>query len=376
MPITRAPQVLIFAGCGIGDLILATPLFSSISKALPGSRITVLLRPDLPGEVLTKNPDVEKVFHYPSKSALYLFPRFPNAHKNILRVIRFLMFEIAFLFGIRLRRFDISMHLLPSGIADADALITFLCGAKIRVGPQLTSRSKMSKWCYTHSITWDNYRHVVENNLDNLRALGFNNFDYQLKLFINTDHRKKAEEILAAHKTRLTDGRIIGMHTGGGNSRKPYWPLARFAQVARYLIESQNCRVAVFFGPRENEAIKAFENAPIIPFSNLNIGIVFGVIEKCSLFISSDTGLGHAAAALQVPTLTLFGNGNQRKHEHWGNKHYAINKISQSVITGVETGYYAGETGKQALERIQVGDVIGLLDSIMMENAEKITAGG
>lgn len=376
MPLPRAPQVLIFAGCGIGDLILGTPLFSSIRKALPGSRITVLLRPDLPGEVLAENPDVEEVFHYPSASALYLFPRFPNAHKNIFRIIRFLTFEIAFLFGIRLRRFDISMHLLPSGIADADGLITFLCGAKIRVGPQLTSRSGMSKWCYTHSIAWDNYRHVVENNLDSLRALGFDNFDFQLKLFINADHRKKAEEILAAHKIRPTEGRLIGMHTGGGNSRKPYWPLARFAQVARYLIESHNCRVAVFFGPQENDAMKAFENAPIIPLSNLNIGIVFGVIEKCSLFISSDTGLGHAAAALQVPTLTLFGNGNQRKHEHWGNKSYSINKLPESIKTGYETGYSAGEDGRQALEKIQVEDIIELLDSILMENAEKITAGG
>jgi heptosyltransferase II len=363
--IPNAPKVLVFAECGIGDLILGTPLFSSIRTALPGSRITVVLRPDIPREVLNENLDVATVLRYPQKSVLYFFPRIPFALKNIFQDGINLAIELAFIFKLRFFRFDVSMHLCPGG-ATGTALVTFLCGAKIRVGPAFNHRLGQSKWCYTHTVTWDNYRHVVENNLDNLRVLGFNGFDTRLKLFVNKTDRQKAEGIFIKHSIHGSTP-LIGMHSGGGNSEKPYWPLSRFVQVARYLTETRNRRVAAFFGPQEPEALMAFKDAPVIPIVNMPIGVVFGVIEKCSFFISSDTGLGHAAAALQVPTLTLFGNGNQRKHEHWGNKNYAINKLPESILTGYETGYSAGETGKQALERISVDEVIALLKNIFVE---------
>jgi ADP-heptose:LPS heptosyltransferase len=128
--------------------------------------------------------------------------------------------------------------------------------------------------------------------------------------------------------------------------------------------------VAIFFGPQEPQAIAAFNGVPIIPVVNLTFGVVCGIIEKCSLFISSDTGLGHAAAAFQVPTLTLFGNANQKKHHHWGNKNYAINKLPESCIPSVVTGYSAGNAGKRALESITVEEVISTIDSIVSELSE------
>jgi ADP-heptose:LPS heptosyltransferase len=363
--ITNAPKVLVFAECGIGDLILGTPLFSSIRTALPGSRITVVLRPDIPREVLNENRDVETVLRYPQKSVLYFFPRVPVVLKNIFTDGINLAIELAFIFKLKFFRFDASMHLCPGG-ATGTALVTFLCGAKIRVGPAFKHRLELSKWCYTHTVTWDNFRHVVENNLDNLRVLGFNKFDTSLKLFVNNADRQKARDIFTNNSDNASTP-LVGLHTGGGNSGKPYWPLDRFVRVARYLIENAACRVAAFFGPQEPDALTAFEDAPVIPIVNMSIGVVFGIIEKCSLFISSDTGLGHAAAAFQVPTLTLFGNGNQRKHEHWGNKNYAINKLPEAILTGYETGYSAGEAGKQALERISVDEVIALLKNIFVE---------
>jgi|GEM_PF-3427960 ADP-heptose:LPS heptosyltransferase len=361
-----SPKILVFAGCGIGDLILATPLFASIHKSLPGARITVVLRYDLPREVLKGNPDVQKILHYPDKCSLYLFPRFPKVHKKVFKFLEYLIIELAFIFRIKSHRFDISMHLLPGGIADAHALITWLCGAKIRVGPQLLSRSGMSKWCYTHAISWDNYRHVVENNLDNLRALGFNDFDVHLKLFIHENDQRKADAILDGSGIRERES-ILGIHTGGGDGAKPFWPVERFVGVARHLIESRKCRVIVFFGPRELREITAFKDIPVIPIVNMPFGVVCGFINRCSLFISSDTGLGHAAAALMVPTLTLFGNGNERKHRHWGNKNFAINKLSDSRVTGVETAYLAGAEGKEALQKISVEEVIARADELLEE---------
>jgi ADP-heptose:LPS heptosyltransferase len=353
---------------GIGDLILGTPLFSSIRKIFPDSQITVVLRADLPADVLDENPDIFRILHYPQASVLYFFPKIPIGFRNFTATIKDLINEMTFIFKLRKCRFDMSMWLLPGGLSGWP-LVSFLSNAKIRVGPEYIHWMRIWKWCFTHRIIWDNHRHAVENNLDNLRKIGNDGFETALKLFIKSDNRQSAYEFLEKYAVRPAET-LVGIHSGGGNRSRSYWPEDRFILIAKDLIKRPGYRVAVFFGPQEPQAIAAFNEVPIIPVVNLTFGAVCGIIEKCSLFISSDTGLGHAAAALQVPTLTLFGNANPKKHHHWGNKNYAINKLSESCIPSVVTGYSAGNTGKKALESITVEEVISTIDSIVSELSE------
>jgi ADP-heptose:LPS heptosyltransferase len=42
------------------------------------------------------------------------------------------------------------------------------------------------------------------------------------------------------------------------------------------------------------------------------------VIELAQLFIGNDSGLGHIAAAVGTPTLTLFGPGDPARYHPWG----------------------------------------------------------
>ena len=355
--IPNCPRVLIFAGCGIGDLILGTPLFSSIHKAMPGSKITVILRSDLPRDVLGNNSDIETAVHFPAVGG--------HNVSGVRRSIKNFFSQVIFIAGIRRRRFDISMHLLPGGLG-REAQIAFLCGAKIRVGPAFKSRWNLSGRCFTHTIIWDSCRHAVENNLDNLRALGFTGFVTELRLSVKDEHRRAADDFCAGNNLHGNET-VIGMHTGGASNRRLYWPASRFAEVARFIIESHKFRVAVFFGPGETTAASAFQGLPIIPVIGLRFGVVCGIIEKCAFFISSDTGLGHVAAALRKPTFTVFGNANQHKHHPWGNSSFWINKLPPSLFTGIETAYLAGEEGRKALESVTVMEVIERLDHVLKE---------
>jgi ADP-heptose:LPS heptosyltransferase len=245
-------------------------------------------------------------------------------------------------------------------------LVAFLCGAKIRVGPAFKSRWNLSGWCFTHTIIWDRFRHAVENNLDNLRMLGFTDFITELKLSVNGEHRRIADDFLIG--SNLSENEmIVGMHPGGASGCRLYWPASRFAEVARFIIDSHKFRLAVFFGPGETNAASAFYGLPIIPVIGLRFGVVCGIIEKCAFFISADTGLGHVAAALRKPTFTVFGNANQRKHHPWGNSSYWINKLPPSLFTGIETAYLAGEAGRKALESVSVEEVILRLDPVLKE---------
>jgi len=80
---------------------------------------------------------------------------------------------------------------------------------------------------------------------------------------------------------------------------------------------------------------------------------------------TSDTGLGHAASAVQVPTVTLYGRGNERKHFRWGVKDYKINKLPLDQYPGLSDDYFSGENGKRALENISVEEVIQLFEDAL-----------
>jgi ADP-heptose:LPS heptosyltransferase len=330
----------------------------------------VVLRDDLPPELLKKNPDVAEFFHYPGIGVLKLFPSCGAAFKNIWVGICCLLWEIATVCRLRLQRFDASMYLLAGGITPGEALITLLCGAKIRIGPHVESKSGYTSRCYTRFITWDNRRHAVENCLDNLRLIGFSSFDTSLRLVLDENDKRLARTFLIAHGVIETDI-VVGIHPGGANERKPYWPADRFAAVAAHVTRDYGYRVVVFFGPGETHYLDAFRGTSIIPAVGLGFGVVCGIIAVCRLFISSDTGLGHSAAALQVPTLTIFGNGNRRKHHHWGNKCFEIDKLPPTHMTDATTAYSAGEAGRQAILSVTVEEVVSLAGNALREPARR-----
>jgi ADP-heptose:LPS heptosyltransferase len=106
----------------------------------------------------------------------------------------------------------------------------------------------------------------------------------------------------------------IVIHPGSG-SKKKVWPLERFIDLIRHLQERFHSRVFIIIGPAEGwEVRKAFEGlewemgaAAPMTIGGLSLLQLASVIEGCRLFIGNDSGISHMAAALGIPTLTIFG---------------------------------------------------------------------
>ena len=55
---------------------------------------------------------------------------------------------------------------------------------------------------------------------------------------------------------------------------------------------------------------------PMFDFTGkTNLSLVKVLLSQSSFFIGNDSGLGHLAASLSVPTLTLFGPGNPDRYK-------------------------------------------------------------
>ena len=76
------------------------------------------------------------------------------------------------------------------------------------------------------------------------------------------------------------------------------------------------------------------------------------VLSRARAFVGNDSGLGHIAAAVRTPTLTLFGPGEPRRYHPWG----------------VRAVWLAQPEGE--IERLAVAEVSTALATLLERHAE------
>ena len=105
-----------------------------------------------------------------------------------------------------------------------------------------------------------------------------------------------------------TDRPITVLHPGSGGRRK-CWPVENYAALAESICEnSQAC--VVLFGPVENELTPDIKDRfpdRCLILRPPGLPELAGVLSFASLYVGNDSGPTHLAAAMNVPTLALFG---------------------------------------------------------------------
>jgi hypothetical protein len=108
------------------------------------------------------------------------------------------------------------------------------------------------------------------------------------------------------HTGKPFDRPLLGISTGG--HPRPYWRRKRYqmwGKVVDYLHEKLPDLSMVLVGTKEDDPIErdfVMDLRDKLPFLT-----VAGIIRECDVFLSNDCGLGHVAAALDVPTFAVFG---------------------------------------------------------------------
>lgn len=107
----------------------------------------------------------------------------------------------------------------------------------------------------------------------------------------------------------------------GANWTPKVWPRENF--VALVACMEQEFDAVVLLGGDADRALAAgFAAAARLPCIDLTgqTGLLqaAAVLAGARAFVGNDSGLGHIAAAMQVPTLTLFGPGDPVRYHPWG----------------------------------------------------------
>ncbi|MBI1214806.1 MAG: glycosyltransferase family 9 protein [Alphaproteobacteria bacterium] len=134
-------------------------------------------------------------------------------------------------------------------------------------------------------------------------------------------------ETLAAAEKLVPEGGPVLAVGPAANWRGKTWPVQNFITLAGWLTDKDGilpgARVAVFAAPGEREiAEKLLEAVP----ERLRIDVIgkaspllaAAAIKRCDFYVGNDSGLMHAAAAVGVPTLGLFGPSWPHLYRPWG----------------------------------------------------------
>jgi len=113
-------------------------------------------------------------------------------------------------------------------------------------------------------------------------------------------------------------GPMIGVHVSGGRESKQ-WHLDRFAAVARDLAASRNGTIVLTGTERDRPMVDvvsaALKDVRVIDAaSGLDLPALAALLGRLDLFITSDTGPMHLAAAMGTPVVALFGPAHPERY--------------------------------------------------------------
>jgi ADP-heptose:LPS heptosyltransferase len=121
-----------------------------------------------------------------------------------------------------------------------------------------------------------------------------------------------AARALGAAGVKQGGGPLVAVHVSGGRAIKQ-WPVARFAEVARALVHGHGARILLTGTEADRalveEARTALADVPGVHAlaGALDLLALAGVLERCALVITGDTGPMHLAASVGAPIVAIFG---------------------------------------------------------------------
>lgn len=144
-----------------------------------------------------------------------------------------------------------------------------------------------------------------------LRTTGVSHGDWRAPVEVSGALRAAGRAALGAAGW---DGaaRVLVVHPGAGGVAKR-WPVDALARAVDALAARHALTVVAHEGPADGQAVDALRSrlrdAPLV-LRDPELPVLAGVLEAAALFLGSDSGVSHLAAAVGAPTVVLFAEAN------------------------------------------------------------------
>lgn len=306
-------KVLFITSTRIGDAILSTGLLEDIYQKYPQAKVTVACGP-LPQALFEGFPNVETIIALKKE----------KRHGHWIKLWKRVAGE----------KWDMIVDLRNSAV----------------------SRLIRARRRYVLNREIDKKRHKVEQaaqimQLDHIPAP---------KLYFSDAQKQFAKNL-------VPDGTPVLAVGPSANWIGKTWPTDRFIEVVKWITSPDgilpNARVAVFAAPGEEEQAQlVLDSVPadkqIDCIAKGNPAEAAATIARCDFYIGNDSGLMHAAAASNVPTVGLFGPSYPHWYRPWG-AHTAYARTPETFDELIDfEGYHPKTLDRSLMVTLDTQEVI------------------
>ena len=341
---SKVRRVLVVRLRSIGDTVLATPSLIALKRFLPDAQIDILLE-DWVAPVLEGFDAVDNVLTVGKDK---------KSRLNVARTIRRNKYDVAF-----------NLH----GGTTATFLIR-ASGASNRVGYSHYQYS----FLYNHLLSsatdfWQQEKtHSAEQQLALLGFVGVPVSDKpKSRLVVTESARNSIEHRIFSDKSQIANrkSQIALLHPVAAFDTKQ-WATENFARVAEFLHE-KGLQIVAVATPKEREILdnlKQMAKVPILIFDDLTLPEITALASNAKIFIGNDSGIAHIAAAVQTPSVVIFGSSNINHWRPWTTAKHEI--VYKKLPCQPCAGYFCKEFDKpKCILSVEVENVINAVEKII-----------
>lgn len=285
----------------IGDAVMATPVLKDLKKHFKDAKITIMAQPNI-ALLLKSYPYIDDILIYKKPNGWI----HRGAHLEI---------------GDQLKRAKFDLGLLLTN-SFSSAWLFFRGGVKNRIG----YRGNLRSFLLTDAIPLPKNiesQHLVITYKMLLEPLGIPISNSLPQLFLEEEESASSLHLLKSLNIDPLKNTIIGINPGAAYGSAKCWLPDRFKALNNRLLQDPNVYL-IYFGdqagtPLVNDICKGTNERVINLAGKTTIRSLMALIQKCSLFLTNDSGPMHIAAALGTKLLALFGSTSDIKTGPFGN---------------------------------------------------------
>ena len=302
-------NILVINLMHLGDLMLVTPVLRALRTAYPGARISLLADKKLT-DLVQYNRHLDECLFLDKKGADNHFGSF-----------------FRFILGLRKKHFDLVINLHRNERASALAAFS---GAKHIVGyskpgfslffdqvlqnPSIAHHVADGPLFFLKKARYvPGWKHQVHAHFDVLReAVGIRKIDDGgLEMWLSEGMEQQAAALW--QENFAEDAKVVAFNIGASWETKR-WLDSYFAECADRLIR-EGYGVAFFGGPMDVDIVESCiaqmkeKDSPRLRrlTGKVSLGVLAGLLKRCVLFLTTDSGPMHIGVAMNVPIVTMFG---------------------------------------------------------------------
>jgi len=298
------PRILIVRLSAIGDTIQTMPVACALRERFPQAFLAWAV----------ESRAAALVRGHPALDELIELPRgWLKSPRGVWRLRR----------RLRAMRFDATVDVQS---LTKSAVLAWLAGAPRRIGFGNPGGRELSQWFNNERVD-PKAVHVVDCYLELLRPFGIESPVVRFDVPEREEDRAAADAMLG--QLVVEDG--FAMVTPGAGWASKLWPADRHAAVVRHLHAAWRLpTIVVWAGPSERllaERIAASAPAAARLAPATTLPQLGSLARRARLFIGSDTGPLHLAAAVGAPCVGLYGPWPASRHGPYGSRNIALQQM-------------------------------------------------